>query len=118
MPSRARSIYLGLMLAGMAAGLGAAGGCRPEYPSCETDQDCKKDPKEYCVNRECAQCRDSKDCHPGFECTGGKCSAIAGYCSEKSQCPAGQDCIGNRCRACVSDGECTSGLKCHNGECQ
>ena len=38
-------------------------GCKPDYPSCETDSDCK--PKEFCVARKCQQCRDTRDCPDG-----------------------------------------------------
>src|SRR6266700_1679939 len=56
----------------------AVAGCKPDYPSCETDKDCHE--KEFCVDRKCQQCRDAKDCRPGQSCSAGKCEAIPGYC--------------------------------------
>jgi peptidoglycan-associated lipoprotein len=108
-------LFVGL-ISGAAAGLQ---GCGPTYPDCETDEHCKREgkPPEFCVNKKCQQCRDSNDCREGFSCEGGKCTAIAGYCRDKSQCPAGQECIANRCRPCANDGECPSGLKCLSGQC-
>jgi peptidoglycan-associated lipoprotein len=92
-----------------------AAGCKPDYPSCETDKDCH--PKEFCVANKCQLCRDSNDCPAGNECKAGKCSAIPGYCSSKAQCPANQECIANRCRACASDKECPGGQHCVAGSC-
>lgn len=89
--------------------------CKPEYPSCETDKDCKE--KEFCVDRKCQQCRDSSDCAQGEQCAEGKCSAIPGYCTDRSQCADGQECIANRCRACSDDSQCPSGLICQAGKC-
>ena len=66
----------------------AVAGCKPDYPSCETDKDCHG--KEFCVANKCQQCRDSKDCPAGQSCNSGKCDAIPGYCRNKSDCPAGQ----------------------------
>src|SRR5262245_59618529 len=113
MHSTHRSLPFGFLVAGL---LVAVAGCKPDYPACDTDKDCK--PKEFCVARKCAQCRDSMDCAAGQECSNGKCSAIPGYCTDRSQCAAGQDCIANRCRACESDTECPAGLKCLQGSCK
>ena len=71
-------------------------GCKPDYPSCETDKDCHA--KEFCVANKCQQCRDTNDCPAGSACKAGKCESIPGYCSSKAQCPANQECIANRCR--------------------
>jgi peptidoglycan-associated lipoprotein len=93
----------------------ATTGCKPDYPSCETDKDCHN--KEFCVGRKCQQCRDAKDCEIGNTCNAGKCEHIPGYCRNKSECPGGQECIGNRCKACASNGECPSGTFCVKGAC-
>ncbi len=93
----------------------ATTGCKPDYPTCDTDKDCKA--KEFCIGRTCVQCRDSNDCGPGAQCSNGKCNAIPGYCTDKSQCPAGLECLGNRCRPCQSDLECAAGNICEAGRC-
>jgi peptidoglycan-associated lipoprotein len=112
-----RSINAGLLLAGVFIALSIAGaGCKPDYPSCETDKDCK--PKEVCVDRKCAQCRTSNDCPEGYDCNKGRCAPGPGYCQDKSQCKAGEECLAHRCRPCANDGECPSGLRCHMGECK
>jgi peptidoglycan-associated lipoprotein len=117
MHTRSHSSVFGVLVVGAVLGLVAgAPGCKPDYPSCESDGDCK--PREFCVNRKCQQCRDNRDCPPGSSCAAGRCSPIAGYCQDKSQCPPGQECIGNRCRACAADGECPSGMKCMQGTCR
>jgi peptidoglycan-associated lipoprotein len=113
MNSTNRNVVLGFFFAGV---LFAVSGCKPDYPTCETDKDCKA--KEFCVARKCQQCRDSRDCGAGQQCNNGKCATIPGYCTDRSQCPAGQECIANRCRTCASDTECPSGLKCVQGQCK
>jgi peptidoglycan-associated lipoprotein len=94
----------------------AGGGCKPDYPACDTDTDCR--PKEFCVNKKCQQCRGPQDCPEGTSCNAGKCGAIAGFCREKAQCPPDQECIANRCRACTGDGECPTGMRCMGGSCK
>jgi peptidoglycan-associated lipoprotein len=108
-----RTLPLGLLFAGVVL---AFAGCRQDYPTCETDKDCK--PQEFCVARTCQQCRDTRDCKAGSQCNAGKCGAIAGYCADRSQCAGGQECIANRCRPCEADGECGPGLKCMQGQCK
>jgi peptidoglycan-associated lipoprotein len=89
--------------------------CKPDYPACDTDKDCK--PKEFCIARKCQQCRTTGDCAMGQECSNGKCNPIPGFCTDKAQCPAGLDCLGNRCRPCQSDMECPAGNICEAGRC-
>src|SRR5205809_1029961 len=48
-------------------------GCKPDYPSCRNDDDCRTDPKEYCVDGKCQQCRSDNDCAQDEECRGGHC---------------------------------------------
>lgn len=110
------SIHRALPLFLLAGFVGAIASCKPDYPACDKDTDCK--PKEFCVARKCQQCRDTRDCQAGFQCSAGKCTAISGYCTDKSQCPAGQECIANRCRPCEGDAECPAGLKCMQGSCR
>src|SRR5436305_1324813 len=89
-----RTLPFGFLFAGVFL---AVAGCGPgPYPSCDTDKDCK--PKEFCVARKCQQCRDTRDCPTGTQCNAGKCGAIPGYCTDRSQC-GGQECIANRCRS-------------------
>ncbi|HEY2728991.1 MAG TPA: OmpA family protein [Polyangia bacterium] len=99
-------------------GLVASSGCKPDYPSCETDKDCQDNghAKEFCVARKCQQCRDSADCPTGNTCNAGKCTPTAGYCKSNSDCPANTACIANKCQACKSDKECPSG-HCVKGAC-
>jgi peptidoglycan-associated lipoprotein len=112
-----RTLPLGFLFAGIVlAAVVTTAGCGPNYPTCDTDKDCK--PKEFCVARKCQQCRDTRDCPAGSQCNAGKCGAISGYCTDRSQCASGQECIANRCRPCESDGECGAGLKCMQGQCK
>ena len=53
--------------------------CKPDYPACDKDKDCK--PKEFCIARKCQQCRTSADCAMGQECGNGKCNPIPGFCT-------------------------------------
>jgi peptidoglycan-associated lipoprotein len=103
---------LGFLVATM---LWATGGCKPDYPACDTDKDCKA--KEFCVGRKCQLCRDSNDCGEGSACNNGKCAAIPGFCHADSQCPAGQVCSANRCGPCQSDMQCPAGNICDGGRC-
>jgi len=112
MQMKNREWNLGFLLATV---LLATTACKPDYPACETDKDCKS--KEFCVARKCQQCRDSNDCGEGRECSNGKCNVITNYCRDASQCPAGAVCVGNRCRACQADTECPAGSICNAGVC-
>lgn len=98
------------------AGLALAA-CKPAYPKCDSDKDCKE--HEYCVNGQCQQCRGDKDCNGG-RCNNGRCetqSAMKQSCSDDAQCPAGQSCIDGVCKPCQADAECGDGGKCNNGKC-
>lgn len=103
---------LGILVASL---LMATTACKPDYPACDTDKDCKA--KEFCVARKCQQCRNSNDCGEGRECSNGKCNAIFGYCRDASQCQPGEICAGNRCRPCQADTECPAGGICEAGRC-
>lgn len=94
----------------------ALSACKPDYPSCETDRDCRE--KEFCVDRKCQQCRQNGDCPTGQACTQGKCNAIPGYCSANASCPTGTLCINNQCRPCAADNECPTPAICHKGTCK
>jgi peptidoglycan-associated lipoprotein len=96
----------------------ALSACKPKYPKCDNDKDCKE--REYCVNGQCQQCRDDKDCKAGEKCNQGRCeaqSSMSVRCSDDLQCPDGQSCIDGMCKPCASDGECGPGGKCDKGRC-
>jgi peptidoglycan-associated lipoprotein len=113
MYTRSYSSVFGVLVVGVVIGAAVGSsvglsGCKPDYPSCESDGDCK--PREFCVNRKCQP--------RGSCCAAGRCAPISGFCSDKSQCPPGQECIANRCRPCAADGECPTGMKCVQGACR
>ena len=68
--TRPRAHLLSTYAAAVVLAVGTCGllaaGCKPDYPSCETDKDCHE--KEFCVARKCQQCRDSADCPVGSSC--------------------------------------------------
>lgn len=101
----------------MALVLVAFTGCKPTYPKCDSDKDCK--PKEFCVQGQCQQCRDDRDC-PDGTCNKGRCepkSSMSVRCSDDLQCPDGQSCINGMCKPCRADDECGEGGKCNRGRC-
>jgi len=100
----------------VAALISLMGGCKPDYPKCETDKDCAEK-KEFCVSGKCQQCRSAADCPEGSTCNAGRCDKIPGYCQNRSQCPEGQECIANRCGPCKGDADCPGGTKCWKGMC-
>ncbi|HKU43068.1 MAG TPA: OmpA family protein [Polyangiales bacterium] len=71
--------------------------CSPDYPKCDTDEDCHQG--EFCVNNLCQQCRTNDDCPAGQRCASGACEAIPGYCTSNAQCASGQVCENNMCVA-------------------
>ena len=109
------NILRGFALASFLATVIVAG-CTPEYPNCETDKDCAAK-KEFCVAGKCQQCRSASDCGEGMTCNSGRCDKIPGYCSNKSQCPVGQECLASRCGPCRVDKDCPLGSTCWKGVC-
>ncbi len=104
--------------------LGVAG-CGPEYPKCNTNEDCRQSDEGqsqerlYCVDGRCQECRKDGDCDgPGQRCNDGVCEAIPGYCEGDADCSGSQVCRDNRCGPeCRSDDECSEGQVCEGGEC-
>jgi peptidoglycan-associated lipoprotein len=80
------------VLAAMLWSIGCGG---PDYPKCETDEDCHTG--EFCVNGLCQQCRSDQDCPAGQRCASGACQPIPGYCTSSSDCGPGQECQNNTC---------------------
>ncbi len=122
---------------GLFLGLAACRG--PEYPNCDTDEQCA-DKGEVCVEGTCQQCRDDTNCAEGEQCKGGRCEVKPecvrdGDCADDKVCRSGKcqfecetnedcgtglECQDNRCvdpLACSDDGECTGGFKCYLGRC-
>lgn len=91
---------ISLILFTLGLSLAAIGCGGPEYPACETDEDCKE--AEFCVNKMCQQCRSDDDCGAGMQCAGGACQAIPGYCTSDADCAAGESCQNNSCVAVQS----------------
>lgn len=77
-------------------------GCGPDYPKCDTDEDCHQG--EFCVNGLCQQCRGDQDCPAGQSCASGACQPIPGYCTSASDCGPGEECRNNTCVAAESGG--------------
>ena len=102
---RHRTLLTAATLAAMILTVGlVVSGCKPDYPTCETDKDCHD--KEFCVARKCQQCRDSADCPTGQacksdkDCPGGHCNK--GACSAKKACKTEDD--------CAQDEDCVNGF--------
>jgi peptidoglycan-associated lipoprotein len=108
-----------MMLAAALSAVLFGAGCGPDYPNCDTDEDCHEG--EFCVNGQCQQCRDDNDCPAGQQCNGGRCDEIPGYCTSNADCPAGQECRDNRCSPiegfCNSASDCPAGQECENNHC-
>lgn len=116
MNTRSLASALGFFSVLIIGGVVMIPGCKPDYPACDTDSDCR--PKEYCVNKKCQQCRGNQDCPEGTQCNAGRCGATPGFCREKAQCPPDQECIGNRCQPCTGDNQCPTGTRCVGGSCK
>ncbi len=103
----------------------ACGG--PKYPNCENDDHCNGDGhKGFCVDTHCVECKSDATCGKGKSCKAGACTAIEGYCDDKTACAAGKNCNGNRCveqtvsappSECDEQHPCAGGARCQNGHC-
>jgi peptidoglycan-associated lipoprotein len=105
----------------IALSLALVSACGPDYPACDTDEDCHE--AEFCVDGQCQQCRSNTDCPTGQQCSDGRCDPIPGYCDAEHPCPAGQSCENNRCVAptaeteCDGSNPCPAGQRCESGRC-
>ena len=130
------ALWLGL--ATLAPGCGAD----VKYPQCETDEQCKQDASgnaitEYCVNKQCQQCREDTHCGAGQTCQSGRCQqasecpceaplvcennkCVQPECVTNEDCEAGKVCDANVCvdAPCTSDQECGAGMVCNDGVCE
>lgn len=100
-----------------------ATGCPPAkpYPSCEKDDNCKKDGKgkavnEFCLFGQCQQCAKDSHCAAGEKCSRGRCEKS---CSSDDQCGAGQMCDASSCVPvqCSDAKPCGGGMSCNKGRC-
>src|SRR5580698_6870802 len=71
-----------------------ATGCKPDYPSCETDKDCH--PKEFCVANNCRACAGDKECPGGQHCVAGSCTSKK-PCKTENECAQNEDCVNGFC---------------------
>lgn len=91
-------------------------GCPPQYPKCETDEQCAEK-GEVCVEGTCQQCRDDAQCEATEQCKGGRCEAKP-ECATNSDCSGNQICRSGKCQLeCSANADCGSGLKCMNNRC-
>lgn len=94
----------------------------PQWPNCETDDQCKDRNGEtvdyYCINQQCQECRDDSNCDAGETCVSGRCEA-AGQCQTDSDCQGGMVCRLDQCVEvqCTSDDDCAQGQRCEGDQC-
>lgn len=135
-PLSAAALSLGMVL------LGQGCGSDVKYPQCETDEQCKQDASgnainEYCVNKQCQQCREDAHCEAGQVCANGRCQqasecpceaplvcqndkCVQPECVTNEDCEAGKICDANVCvdAPCTTDQECGAGMVCNDGVCE
>jgi len=99
----------------------AAGCPGPEYPKCESDEQCKKNKdgaavEEYCLLGQCQECAKDSNCDAGERCNRGRCEQT---CASDEQCGAGNICEANACTAaqCTTNDTCGTGATCEKGRC-
>jgi peptidoglycan-associated lipoprotein len=115
-------------------------GCGPQYPECNTDEDCASH-RQVCVDLICRDCREDSQCNivdpcmvceayscareagcckSDLDCPSGRCwkrtgtdtGACGGQCQDDSHCPGGQRCEGGNC---IPDSQCSSATDCMEG---
>jgi peptidoglycan-associated lipoprotein len=98
----------------------AATGCRPTFPQCRNNDDCKAEEGNstllVCVNGKCQECAVDEDCPKDRpHCNANRCVE----CLEDKDCPEGKFCKNNQCKwECEIDSDCTDGKVCKNHKCQ
>ncbi len=100
---------------------------KPQYPACESDDDCKER-GEVCVDKKCVECMSSDACvkklGAGAQCVEHMCRApVTAQCQKDGDCASGQKCNENKqCVdarvACSKDQDCKSNEECFGGFCQ
>ena len=124
----------------------ALGACKPNYPRCESDDNCQER-GEVCVAGQCQECRGDDHClqkYPGERrvCNGGRCevppecrvdpdcaalgpglicraSKCVPDCLQDADCGGGRRCVAKRCVAsCEADVECGPQRACRDGLCE
>lgn len=108
-------LFLALLAIGGTTVLGA---CKPDYPKCNTTEDCQADERGgVCVNGTCQECAGDGDCKAGFRCQDNRC-VPAVECSSNADCRGGRVCEQGKCVACESDDQCGPNATCVSGACQ
>lgn len=107
-----------LYLLGIACFAFAMAGCpdkKTKYPNCSKDKDCKKG--EFCVNKQCRQCKTDENCPSHKLCRNGACVLKGGACDTNADCKDGQACKNKKCGPCEEDRECGPTARCSDGRC-
>jgi peptidoglycan-associated lipoprotein len=114
-------------------GLTALAACKPKYPNCKKDDDCKAELGESCVGGTCQvpgaegtptgggeegdPCTQRTDCFGGLACKQGACA----WCSDDIDCaPSSCNLDTGRCSpegACQTDQDCPMDEICDGGMC-
>jgi hypothetical protein len=94
-------------------------------PACSDDSQCAAG--FACVSGDCVEqtlaCSATQPCATGFDCLEGACVAQTPECSDTLPCAVGYRCEASACvpntgGACVSNGECSMGQLCVDGQCR
>lgn len=111
-----------LVVAATLTAMLAAGCPGPEYPKCESDDQCKsnKDGKkinEYCLFGQCQECAKDTQCSAGMKCNKGRCEKT---CTGDGECGEGNICEASRCMKaqCKTNDACGTGATCEAGRCK
>lgn len=95
-------------------------GCRPTFPQCRDDDDCKAEEGNttqlVCVNGQCQECAKDSDCPKERpRCKESRCVE----CMEDKDCPEGKLCKENQCKwECEIDADCPDGKICKDHHCK